>query len=186
MSWLLFGAVIGLIVLLGHIWRKWVAPWQRIEEMVGRIARGEKPPTFLLDGAAGPRQVGLDLEQLFDRQARLDQQIAERVSGANTVFAALQDGLLLVDSQRRITFVNRAFQELFGARVDDPVSMYLTDVFTVTVNAAGLPGLVIPCALVRGLPVGLQLLGPPGSEENLLRLGYAFEQSGDWKARQLS
>ena len=119
MSWLLFGAVIGLIVLLGHIWRKWVAPWQRIEEMVGRIARGEKPPTFLLDGAAGPRQVGLDLEQLFDRQARLDQQIAERVSGANTVFAALQDGLLLVDRQRRITFVNRTFQELFGARGDD-------------------------------------------------------------------
>jgi aspartyl-tRNA(Asn)/glutamyl-tRNA(Gln) amidotransferase subunit A len=70
-----------------------------------------------------------------------------------------------------------------GARVEDPVSMYLTDVFTVTVNAAGLPGLVVPCALVRGLPVGLQLIGAPGSEETLLRLGYAFEQSGDWKAR---
>jgi aspartyl-tRNA(Asn)/glutamyl-tRNA(Gln) amidotransferase subunit A len=73
-----------------------------------------------------------------------------------------------------------------GSRIEDPVSMYLTDVFTVTVNAAGLPGLVVPCALVRGLPVGLQLLGAPGSEETLLRLGYAFEKSGDWKARQLS
>lgn len=73
-----------------------------------------------------------------------------------------------------------------GARIDDPVSMYLTDVCTVTVNAAGLPGLVVPCALVRGLPVGLQLLGPPGSEETLLRVGYAYEQSGDWKERQLS
>jgi len=61
--------------------------------------------------------------------------------------------------------------------------MYLTDVFTVTVNAAGLPGLVVPCGLVRGLPVGLQLLGAPGSEEVLLRIGYAFEQSGDWKER---
>jgi aspartyl-tRNA(Asn)/glutamyl-tRNA(Gln) amidotransferase subunit A len=70
-----------------------------------------------------------------------------------------------------------------GSRIEDPVSMYLTDVFTVTVNAAGLPGLVVPCALVRGLPVGLQLIGAPGSEDKLLRAGYAFEQSGDWKAR---
>jgi len=73
-----------------------------------------------------------------------------------------------------------------GARIEDPMAMYLTDVCTVTVNAAGLPGLVVPCALVRGLPVGIQLLGAPGSEETLLRLGYAFEKSGDWKARQLS
>jgi aspartyl-tRNA(Asn)/glutamyl-tRNA(Gln) amidotransferase subunit A len=73
-----------------------------------------------------------------------------------------------------------------GSRVDDPVAMYLTDVFTVTVNAAGIPGLVVPCALVHGLPVGLQLLGPAGSEETLLRLGYAFEQSGDWKGRKLT
>ncbi|HEX5414580.1 MAG TPA: amidase family protein, partial [Chloroflexota bacterium] len=73
-----------------------------------------------------------------------------------------------------------------GARIEDPLSMYLTDVCTVTVNAAGLPGLVVPCGLVRGLPVGIQLLGPPGSEETLLRLGYAFEKSGDWKARRFS
>lgn len=69
-----------------------------------------------------------------------------------------------------------------GSRVEDPLAMYLTDVCTVTVNAAGLPGLVVPCALVHGLPVGVQILGAPGSEETLLRLGYAFEQSGDWKA----
>src|SRR5262249_44717892 len=72
-----------------------------------------------------------------------------------------------------------------GTRTDDPVAMYLTDVFTVTVNGAGLPALVVPCARVRGLPVGLQLIGPPGSEELLLRLGFAFEQSGDWKARHV-
>lgn len=73
-----------------------------------------------------------------------------------------------------------------GSRIEDPLSMYLTDVCTVTVNAAGLPALVVPCALVRGLPVGIQFVGAPGSEETLLRLGHAFEMSGDWKARQLS
>ncbi len=58
----------------------------------------------------------------------------------------------------------------------DPLSMYLTDVCTVTVNIAGLPGLVVPCGEVDGLPVGLQLLGPAGGEETLLRVGYAYER----------
>lgn len=64
-----------------------------------------------------------------------------------------------------------------GERVTDPLSMYLTDVFTVTVNIAGIPGLVVPCGDVEGLPVGLQLLGPAGGEEVLLRIGFAYEQS---------
>ena len=63
-----------------------------------------------------------------------------------------------------------------GERADDPVQMYLTDVCTITVNAAGIPGLVVPAGLVDGLPVGLQLLGPMGGEEMLFRVGYTFEQ----------
>jgi aspartyl-tRNA(Asn)/glutamyl-tRNA(Gln) amidotransferase subunit A len=65
-----------------------------------------------------------------------------------------------------------------GEKLDDPVSMYLTDVFTVTVNCAGLPGLVLPCGQADGLPVGLQLIGPAGGEETLLRVGHAYEASG--------
>ena len=64
-----------------------------------------------------------------------------------------------------------------GEKTDDPLAMYLSDVFTVTVNAAGLPGLSVPCGLADGLPVGMQILGKPFDEENVLRVAYAFEQS---------
>src|SRR5664279_2152961 len=58
----------------------------------------------------------------------------------------------------------------FGARLQDPVAMYLSDACTLPVNMAGLPGLSVPCGLSDGLPVGLQLIGPAWSELALLRL----------------
>ncbi|HEY2916342.1 MAG TPA: Asp-tRNA(Asn)/Glu-tRNA(Gln) amidotransferase subunit GatA [Candidatus Limnocylindrales bacterium] len=63
----------------------------------------------------------------------------------------------------------------FGARMNDPVAMYLSDACTLPVNIAGLPGLSVPCGLSEGLPVGLQLIGPAWSEAPLLRLGRAYE-----------
>ena len=63
----------------------------------------------------------------------------------------------------------------FGARLADPVAMYLSDACTLPVNMAGLPGLSIPCGLSDGLPVGLQLIGAPWSEARLLRLARAYE-----------
>lgn len=64
-----------------------------------------------------------------------------------------------------------------GEKVDDPLAMYLSDLFTIPTNLAGAAGISIPCGLAEdGLPVGLQLLGPPLSEELLLRAAYAFEQ----------
>lgn len=68
-----------------------------------------------------------------------------------------------------------AFQ--LGEKTADPLQMYLADVFTVPANLAGLPGLSLPCGLVSGLPVGLQLMGPPFDEATLFRLGGAFEQA---------
>ena len=63
----------------------------------------------------------------------------------------------------------------FGARMADPVSMYLSDACTLPVNMAGLPGVSIPCGLSEGLPVGLQLIGAAWSEAPLFRAARAYE-----------
>jgi aspartyl-tRNA(Asn)/glutamyl-tRNA(Gln) amidotransferase subunit A len=63
-----------------------------------------------------------------------------------------------------------------GEKTDDPLQMYLEDVFTVPANLAGIPGLSLPCGLVDGLPAGLQLLGRPFEEATLFRAGQAFQE----------
>jgi two-component system, OmpR family, phosphate regulon sensor histidine kinase PhoR len=118
MMWLVFFVVIGLAGALVYIWREWGAPWREIDEIVAKISRRERPSTFLIGGAPQPRAVARALEDLFKRQAQLEEQMAERRSGADTIFAALQDGLLGVDSRRRLTLVNPAFQRLVGSNED--------------------------------------------------------------------
>jgi len=75
----------------------------------------------------------------------------------------------------------------FGARLDDPVSMYLSDACTLPVNMAGLPGISIPAGLSDGLPVGLQLIGAPWSEGRLFELARGYEAitaSAEWRSRE--
>ena len=72
----------------------------------------------------------------------------------------------------------------FGARLADPVAMYLSDACTLPVNVAGLPGLSVPCGLSEGLPVGLQLIGRPWDELRLFQLGRAYEaitSAAEWR-----
>ncbi len=70
-----------------------------------------------------------------------------------------------------------------GEKVDDPLAMYLSDVFTTPANLAGLPGIAIPSGLdARGLPLSLQLVGRPFDEALLLRAARAFERDLDWRA----
>jgi aspartyl-tRNA(Asn)/glutamyl-tRNA(Gln) amidotransferase subunit A len=64
-----------------------------------------------------------------------------------------------------------------GAKTENPLAMYLSDVLAIPPNMAGLPGLSIPCGLSEGLPVGLQLIGPQFSENTLFRAGHALEQA---------
>ncbi len=68
-----------------------------------------------------------------------------------------------------------------GEKVSDPIQMYLNDIFTIPVNLAGLPGMVVPCgASSNGLPIGLQLIGRPWDEETLFSVASAYEGATDW------
>ncbi len=115
MFWFLLCAIVGSTIAFAYIaWRKWIAPWRQIEQLVQQIAAGDRPRTFLVDGAAQPRRVGLALENIFGRQQHLDRRISEATSGTQTVLSAMQDGLLVVDSSRRVTLVNETFRQLFA------------------------------------------------------------------------
>jgi aspartyl-tRNA(Asn)/glutamyl-tRNA(Gln) amidotransferase subunit A len=70
----------------------------------------------------------------------------------------------------------------FGAKSADPVQMYLSDIYTIAVNLAGLPGMSIPCGFDQGLPVGLQLISPWFGEAQMLNVAHRYQQATDWHA----
>jgi aspartyl-tRNA(Asn)/glutamyl-tRNA(Gln) amidotransferase subunit A len=70
-----------------------------------------------------------------------------------------------------------------GEKMDDPVQMYLNDIYTIPVNLAGLPGMSVPCGLSDGLPVGLQLIGPHFGEAALLNFAHVYQGATDWHER---
>jgi aspartyl-tRNA(Asn)/glutamyl-tRNA(Gln) amidotransferase subunit A len=67
-----------------------------------------------------------------------------------------------------------------GAKMNDPVLMYLNDIYTIGANLAGLPGVSVPCGFVDGLPMGLQLIGPHFAEAKLLNAAHQYQQATDW------
>ncbi|MEZ4524970.1 MAG: Asp-tRNA(Asn)/Glu-tRNA(Gln) amidotransferase subunit GatA [Desulfobacterales bacterium] len=72
-----------------------------------------------------------------------------------------------------------------GENTDDPLTMYLSDVFTLSANLAGIPGMSVPCGFSKqGLPIGLQIMGPHFGEETMLRAAYNFEQAADFHKRK--
>jgi aspartyl-tRNA(Asn)/glutamyl-tRNA(Gln) amidotransferase subunit A len=70
-----------------------------------------------------------------------------------------------------------------GAKTDDPITMYLNDIYTIGANLAGLPGMSIPCGFADGLPVGLQLVGAHFAEQRLLSCAHQYQQLTDWHER---
>ena len=72
-----------------------------------------------------------------------------------------------------------------GEKVDDPLKMYLSDIYTIAVNLAGIPGISVPCGFDEaGLPIGLQILTPAFSEAKLLRIARMYEAATDWHTRK--
>ena len=70
-----------------------------------------------------------------------------------------------------------------GEKIDDPVSLYLTDIYTITANLAGVPGIALPAGFAGDLPIGMQLLGPYFSEPRLLNIAHQYQQHTDWHTR---
>jgi len=71
-----------------------------------------------------------------------------------------------------------------GEKMDDPLAMYLSDVCTLPINIAGVPGISVPAGFADGLPIGMQVIGKPFGEETILRVAYAYEQATEWHKRR--
>lgn len=146
----------------------------------------------------GLRGEGEDVVQLFGntRSQGFGDEVKRRIMlGTYALSAGYYDAYYL-NALRVRTLIRRDFDQVFekvdvlacptspsvafrlGEKTDDPMQMYLSDIYTVTVNLAGLPALSVPCGLNgEGMPIGLQLIGPPLSEGRLLQVGYAYEQA---------
>jgi aspartyl-tRNA(Asn)/glutamyl-tRNA(Gln) amidotransferase subunit A len=147
----------------------------------------------------GLREPGRDITGLYEqtRARGFGQEVRRRVMIGTYVLSAGYYDAYYLRAQKVRTLIKRDFEICFNAGVDamltpatpsaafgigekgaDPVEMYLNDVFTVTVNMAGLPGIAVPAGLDRqGLPVGLQLIGKPFDEETLFALGQVIEDA---------
>src|SRR5213595_342898 len=112
--WIVVIALLFVVAAIFFLQRLYLRPWQELEHLLTRIGRGEQPRTFLLTGTAQARRVGLALEQLLIRQRELDRQVTKDAAEMRAVFAALTDGLLVVDSTQRILICNPAFEKLYG------------------------------------------------------------------------
>jgi aspartyl-tRNA(Asn)/glutamyl-tRNA(Gln) amidotransferase subunit A len=72
-----------------------------------------------------------------------------------------------------------------GERLEDPLQMYLSDIYTIPASLAGLPAISVPCGLSgKGLPIGLQLVGRLFEENIVLRAAYAYEQATNWRSKR--
>ena len=90
--------------------------------------------------------------------------------------------LTKVDLLMAPTMPNPAFK--IGEKIEDPLTLYLSDVNTCPINLAGVPSISVPCGFTDGLPIGLQIMGKPFDEPTVLRAAYTFEQNTDYHTRR--
>src|ERR1700733_14576612 len=155
----------------------------------------------------GLRIRGRDVIDMYERSraAGFGQEVRRRIMIGTYVLSAGYYDAYYLQAQKVRTLIKRDFEKCFGEGIEailtpatpsaafaigekggaDPIEMYLNDVFTVTVNMAGLPGISVPSGLdAQGLPLGLQLIGRPFEEETLFALGAVIEQAaGSFQTR---
>ncbi len=136
------------------------------------------------------------------RQHGFGEEVKRRIMlGTYALSAGYYDAYYL-KAQRVRTLIREEFERVFeacdalvtptapttafrlGERTDDPVQMYLADTYTVPASVAGIPAISIPCGFSRGLPVGMQIIGPGLSEKTLLNIAYAYEQATEWHTQR--
>jgi aspartyl-tRNA(Asn)/glutamyl-tRNA(Gln) amidotransferase subunit A len=149
----------------------------------------------------GLRVDGKDIADMYEktRAAGFGTEVKRRIMIGTYVLSAGYYDAYYLQAQKVRTLIKRDFELVFDAGVDailtpatpssafgiadqdlasDPVKMYLNDIFTVTVNMAGLPGIAVPAGLdAKGLPLGLQLIGKPFEEETLFKTAHVIEQA---------
>ena len=149
----------------------------------------------------GLRVPGKDIVEMYEntRAAGFGREVKRRIMIGTYVLSAGYYDAYYLQAQKVRTLIKRDFEKVFDAGVDiiltpatpsaafgvadqdmaaDPVKMYLNDIFTVTVNMAGLPGIAVPAGIdSHGLPLGLQLIGKPFEEETLFQAGHVIEQA---------
>ena len=149
----------------------------------------------------GLRVPGKDVIEMYEntRAAGFGREVKRRIMIGTYVLSAGYYDAYYLQAQKVRTLIKKDFEDVFHAGVDviltpatpsaafgvadqdmaaDPVKMYLNDIFTVTVNMAGLPGIAVPAGLdANGLPLGLQLIGRPFDEETLFQTGHVIEQA---------
>jgi aspartyl-tRNA(Asn)/glutamyl-tRNA(Gln) amidotransferase subunit A len=149
----------------------------------------------------GLRETGSDIVSMYEntRASGFGAEVRRRVMIGTYVLSAGYYDAYYLRAQKVRTLIKRDFELTFAAGIDailtpatpsaafeigdremaaDPVKMYLNDIFTVTVNMAGLPGIAVPAGLdSNGLPLGLQLIGRPFEEETLFRSAHIIEQA---------
>jgi aspartyl-tRNA(Asn)/glutamyl-tRNA(Gln) amidotransferase subunit A len=146
-----------------------------------------------------------DAEDLYDLYCRsrgegFGQEVKRRImTGTYVLSAGYYDAYYLQAQQVRQLIADdfrKAFADVdviagptaptpafkLGDKTDDPITMYLNDIYTIGANLAGLPGISTPCGFVDGLPVGLHLVGPHWGEETLLRCSHQYQLQTDWHA----
>ncbi|HEX6507091.1 MAG TPA: Asp-tRNA(Asn)/Glu-tRNA(Gln) amidotransferase subunit GatA [Chloroflexota bacterium] len=143
---------------------------------------------------------GDDIWEMFERtrEKGFGKEVKRRILLGTYALSAGYYDAYYVKAQRVRTLVRRDFDEVFasvdalvapttpsvafpiGAKIDDPLEMYLSDVYTVPINIAGICAISIPAGFSNGLPIGLQIIGPALGEETILRVADAFEGATDF------